>query len=172
MSILRPACYKKFAPLIDDIYERFENGNGQAKQIITDLAAMEAFLKQTIVAALGSKHSNTLNSTTDLFAYGVDSLQATRIRNVISKTVELNGKILGQNVVFEYPSITQLAAYLIGVVHGNTGEKTDSQQEDTMLKMVDKWSRKLITTSTTTEDVVSPSQHVVVSLARYALIVS
>jgi hypothetical protein len=166
MSILRPACYKKFAAQINDIYERFENGSGQAKQNITDIAEMEAFLKQTIVAALGSKHSRTLNNTTDLFAYGVDSLQATRIRNVISKTVELNGKVLGQNVVFEHPSITQLASYLVDVVRGSTGEKTDAQQEETMLSMVDRWSQKLVATAPNPTNDVPPPGHVVVSISQ------
>jgi hypothetical protein len=164
MSILRPACYKKFAAVINDIYDRFENGSGQAKREITEQAEMEAFLQDTIITALGSKRSNDLTTETDLFAYGVDSLQATRIRNVISKTVELNGRVLGQNVVYEHPSIKQLAEYLVGIVKGDSGEKTDAQQHEIMLQMVEKWSAKLVKEDPVAEQVPeAPSRgHVVV----------
>lgn len=129
MSILRPACYKKFAPIIDDIYERFErggNGPGQPKAQVETQDEMEAFLAQTIGDVLGPSTTITsvsgggrgeLEPDTDLFAYGVDSLQATRVRNVINKGLELGEHhvTLGQNIVYEHPSIRQLAAYLLGL---------------------------------------------------------
>ena len=36
LSILRPACYKKFAGIIDEIYDRFERGTGAPKLYIND----------------------------------------------------------------------------------------------------------------------------------------
>lgn len=143
MSILRPACYKKFASLINAIYDRFENGVGVAKRDINDLGDMEKFITDTIQAALGTKALQVLTPSTDLFAFGIDSLQATRIRNVIGKSIELNGVILGQNIVYEYPSIRQLSTYIMAAKSGMSQAKTDEQQQQVMLEMVERWSQHL-----------------------------
>ena len=142
MSILRPACYKLFAPIIDAVYDRFELGSGGPKLDITDKAAMEKFISETVNSTLKEQKS-AITPDTDLFAYGVDSLQATRIRNVLSQRLELGDKNLGQNVVYEHPSVSKLADYLLEVKLGSGGEKTDEQQHEVMLKMLDKWSATL-----------------------------
>ena len=144
MSILRPACYKKFAPIIDAIYDRFERGTGQPKRDISDKAKMEAFLEETIVTALGEKASSGLTSSTDLFSYGVDSLQATRVRNVISKSLELGNISLGQNVVYEHPSISELADYLLAIRVGKMGDTSADKAHATMLAMVEKYAATLV----------------------------
>lgn len=142
MSILRPACYKLFAPIIDQIYERFERGTGQPKRTITSQSELEVFLADTISHALGEGKSDGLTPTTDLFEFGVDSLQATRVRNVISKSLELGTVNLGQNVVYEHPSISALAAYILGMTSGGQQLASDPHQE--MWDMVDKWSARVI----------------------------
>lgn len=171
MSILRPACYKKFAPIIDDIYERFERGGaGQSKIQADTQDEMEAFLTTTISEVLGPTTSMSSSSAgggrgqlepeTDLFAYGVDSLQATRVRNVINKGVELGAHpvSLGQNIVYEHPSIRQLAAYLLGLKKASGDANSHSQQqgegvngqggqpshEKLMLDLVDKFSSQVL----------------------------
>jgi hypothetical protein len=58
---------------------------------------LEDFILKAIVQTLGASKAAYLSKTTDLFAFGVDSLQATRIRNICQKELELNGKTLGQN---------------------------------------------------------------------------
>ena len=143
MSILRPACYKKFAHLIDNVYDRFERGTGQPKRIITEKGAMESFLTETVITALGEKATSALSPTTDLFSYGVDSLQATRIRNIISRSLELSNTSLGQNIVYEHPSISQLAAYLLAMGSGELADPSADEAHSTMLVMVDRWSAKL-----------------------------
>lgn len=171
MSILRPACYKKFATIINDVYDRFENGSGQPKQDIDSQDQMERFLEDTIVKAFGSKHTGKLTRDTDLFAYGVDSLQATRIRNVITKSIELRGVTLGQNVVYEHPSVSQLARFLLDARGGVSGAKSDEQQHLVMLEMVDRWSNKLLQATqamgaAVTPVAASPAGHVIVSQWR------
>lgn len=145
MSILRPACYKKFAPIIDEIYERFERGGSgpeQSKAQVETQDDMEAFLTKTIGDVLGPSTTSSsvsgggrgeLGPETDLFAYGVDSLQATRVRNVINKGLELGEHhiSLGQNIVYEHPSIRQLAAYLLGIkASGGQNAQTQGQGSD------------------------------------------
>lgn len=145
LSILRPACYKKFANIIDAVYDRFERGTGQPKRDITDKTEMEKFLRDTILGALGDKAGPGLASDTDLFAYGVDSLQATRVRNVISKSLELGDVSLGQNIVYEQPSISQLAQYLLDVKEGtNSNDASPAAAHKLMHSLVDKWAAQLV----------------------------
>lgn len=145
MSILRPACYKKFADLIESVYERFERGTGAPKRDITEQREMETFLAETIRGALGDKAASGLESNTDLFAFGVDSLQATRVRNVLQKGLELGDNKLAQNIVYDYPSISQLAAHLLalkagaGTLTGNSLERAHAS----MATMVKKWSAQV-----------------------------
>ena len=105
---------------------------------------MEAFLTETVTNALGGKTTASLTPSTDLFSYGVDSLQATRIRNVISKSLELGNTSLGQNIVYEHPSISQLAEYLLALRSGKLADVSLDQTHRTMLAMVDKWSAKTL----------------------------
>lgn len=142
MSILRPACYKLFAPLINSIYDRFERGTGAPKRNITSIDEMQSFLHTTISTALSAKASSDLTMTTDLFAYGVDSLQATRVRNDIIKSLELGDITLGQNVVYEHPSIERLAKYILDSVGGAAGASETAQEK--MIRMLDKWSSRLV----------------------------
>ncbi|ORY34306.1 putative L-aminoadipate-semialdehyde dehydrogenase [Naematelia encephala] len=158
MSILRPACYKKFAGIIDAIYERFEQGTGQPKRDIQDQGEMEAFLTETVTTALGDKAAKGLTPDTDLFAFGVDSLQATRVRNVISKSLELNTK-LGQNIVYEHPSISQLASYLLALRSGQAGAQDDSAAHRAMWDLVEKWSGRIITPSASTSQGTAVNGH-------------
>lgn len=163
MSILRPACYKKFGSIISDIYERFEQGNGAAKQEITSKPEMEAFLTSTIITALGEKTSADLSPSTDLFAYGVDSLQATRVRNVIQKSLELGDAKLGQNIVYEHPSISQLSDYLLALNSGATVQSAADKAHATMVSLVDKWAAQIdVTAASSASDERSSSGEVVV----------
>lgn len=138
MSILRPACYAKFKDVIDGVFERFERGTGVVKRTITDKGDMEVFLTEAIAATLGD--ASGLTPDTDLFAFGINSLQATRIRNDVQKKLELGGATLGQNIVYEYPSISALADHVLAV---GSGEATTTDSSRLMLEMVDKWSAKV-----------------------------
>jgi NAD(P)-dependent dehydrogenase (short-subunit alcohol dehydrogenase family) len=145
MSILRPACYKLFSSLISSIYDRFEIGSGAPKQNLTVQSDVEDFLMKTIVRALGEGSSAGLKIDTDLFAFGVDSLTATRVRNEIVKGLELGDVKLGQNVVYEQPSITLLAQYLLKL--SSTIREQDDQGNEAvyrdMLQLVETFSSQL-----------------------------
>ena len=104
LSILRPSCYAQFASIINDIYDRFDSASSGKERIdfCGDQSKLEAYLLMTIERTLGPvAKKEGLNIDRDLFEFGTDSLQATRIRNSIMKEVQLNGVTLGQNVVYE-----------------------------------------------------------------------
>ena len=145
LSILRPACYKKFADLIDEVYRRYETGSGVVKRRITLDAEMETFITKAILEVWG-KDAEDLEPTTDLFAFGIDSLQATRVRNSIVKSLDLgledNSKALGQNIVYEHPSVRLLARHVLSLSGGAEREENGGAKQ--MVDLVDSFSREVV----------------------------
>ncbi|KAK7690571.1 hypothetical protein QCA50_005669 [Cerrena zonata] len=142
MSILRPACYAKFKDIIERIYQRFEHDGEDVEKLCLSKPELVEYIFKVITKTLGPVKSADLTQTVDLFAFGVDSLQGTRIRNQIQKELELGGRILGQNVVYEHPSIEKLSDYILSLQSGNI-EASSSQHEAKMLSLLDKWTAKL-----------------------------
>lgn len=157
MSILRPACYAKFKDLIDSIYQRFEQGATITKVTLT-LPELEDFLLSAIVKVMGPK-STGLTKDVDLFSFGVDSLQATRVRNTLQQSLELNGQTLGQNVVYEHPSVRKLAGFINELRSGNSSHIRSSS--DIMLSLLDKYSARFASHSPSGA-LVTDERHVVV----------
>ncbi|KAK7031412.1 L-aminoadipate-semialdehyde dehydrogenase [Favolaschia claudopus] len=162
MSILRPACYAKFKDIIDGVYARFEQEGDEKSKLQLPKAELKDFIFNTIVKALGPVKSANLDHVVDLFAFGVDSLQGTRIRNVFQKELFLAGNTLGQNVVYEYPSVEKLAEHILSLQTGT--DSTDSRHEAQMLAMVDKWSNQLIQSKPAPNASKRPENHRVVVL--------
>ena len=120
MTILRPACYAKFKDLIgkpfafdiiainpdtyllheDSVYDRFERGV-EVHKITLPLNELEDLIFNIIAKTVGPAKATKLNKIADLFAFGVDSLQATRIRNTLQQSLDLDGKALGQNGAYK-----------------------------------------------------------------------
>jgi len=130
-----------FIFVIDAVYERFENGSGVEKLDLPK-PELQEFILSAVTQTLGVSKAAKLGATTDLFAFGVDSLQATRIRNICQQELVLDGHTLGQNVVYENPSIEKLAEYILALRSGGKVGKTDEEQQATMLDMVEKWGSK------------------------------
>lgn len=151
MSILRPACYSKFAKHIDYVYEKFEKGGSnkaKTKVTYTSQKEIEQFLlgKAGRFFAGGSRQY-ALTEDSDLHEMGVTSLQGAQLRNEILKEYDLEGATLGTNVVYELPTIKQLAAHVVALATGQTRaldeEETPEAAESAhkmMLAMVEYWS--------------------------------
>ncbi|KIY63134.1 L-aminoadipate-semialdehyde dehydrogenase [Cylindrobasidium torrendii FP15055 ss-10] len=137
MSIVRPACYAKFADIIDSVYKRMERDEnvGEKKKLFG--VELEDYLFKTVSSVLDTHHAAGLNLTVDLFAFGVDSLHASRIHNHIQQEIDLGEHKVGSTVVYDHPSIKKLAAYLEQLQSGGT-VKTGTDHEK-MLSYVEKW---------------------------------
>lgn len=144
MSILRPACYRKFAPIIDEVYRRFEGGSGAVeKRRIDGENEAETYLLELLGRTLGSR-AEGITRETDLFAFGVDSLQATRVRNTAQKELDLGGATLGQNVVYEYPSVSKLAEHILAVASHSVHANGTRSAYDEMEAMASKWAARVV----------------------------
>ncbi|KAG1775414.1 L-aminoadipate-semialdehyde dehydrogenase [Suillus placidus] len=145
-SILRPRVYKEFEGIINEVYERLEGDiDGDGKRRLTDEAEARTAIRD-IIGKTVDRPIDSLEDDTDLFDFGLDSLQSSRIRNTIQREIYLGGKKLSPNAVFEHPSITQyvhplMIARLLGAIpSGNEGALAQRNPHEIMLELVKKYS--------------------------------
>jgi acyl-coenzyme A synthetase/AMP-(fatty) acid ligase len=105
-SVIRAQVYRAFAQQIEELYTRMETQRGSLR---LSLPAIEQFLKRVFEDIIGSE---ILSVETDFFSVGVDSLRAIQMRRVIQKTLDLGGRELSSNVVYEHQNPKKLAQYL------------------------------------------------------------
>ncbi|WZH45841.1 Gluconate kinase [Fusarium acuminatum] len=136
-SVIRQACYKVFKQIIDDAYDSQDVQEGKLQAL--ELPELKEFIQGLLVQTLSLAEAPA--DDVDFFALGLDSLQAIQMRSEILKTVELGGNKLGQNVVFEHPSIQQLSQFLLGLrlQTGQAVSKTTTIQDE-MAQILDKYA--------------------------------
>jgi acyl-coenzyme A synthetase/AMP-(fatty) acid ligase len=115
-SIIRAQVYRTFAQQIEELYTRMETQKGSLK---LSVPAIEQFLKQIFEDIIGSEIPST---ETDFFSVGVDSLRAIQMRRVIQKTLDLGGRELSPNVVYEHQNPKKLAQYLHSLFNGDSND--------------------------------------------------
>lgn len=133
-SIIRQAFYKQFAPEIESAYDLVATAQGDLK--VFEMPELESFIRATVTKSL--PQAENIDRTADFFSLGLDSLQSILIRTDILKTVDIGGNKLGQNVVFEHPSIAALSAHLYGLRTGTVEDQTSVEQ--TMQDLLAKYS--------------------------------
>lgn len=133
-SIIRQAFYKQFAPEIEGAYDLAAKAQGVVKAF--KIPELEAFIRSVVIKSL--PQAEHIDRIADFFSLGLDSLQSILIRTDILKAVDIGNNKLGQNVVFEYPSIASLSAHLHSLRTG-IAEKHSSVKE-TMQDLLVKYS--------------------------------
>jgi aryl carrier-like protein len=84
-SILRPRVYKEFKDIIDEVYKRLEGDiTRDGKRRLTDETEARMAIRDVISKTV-DRPIDSLNDDTDLFDFGLDSLQSSRIRNTIQR---------------------------------------------------------------------------------------
>ncbi|KAG8213592.1 L-aminoadipate-semialdehyde dehydrogenase [Butyriboletus roseoflavus] len=145
-STLRPKVYKEFEKMIEEVYRHIEGevgsegktrveGEGEAREILREV------IERTI-----ERPMDGLEDDTDLFDFGLDSLQSTRIRNAVQREIDLGGKKLSVNAVFEHPSVTKLAKLIVLLSSGKDTDALQTSPQELMLELVDKYSHFIHTT--------------------------
>jgi hypothetical protein len=136
-TMIRAACYKKFADLIDSLYVRFDQHDEEtdSERLTLDLPALEPYLLGVFNDKLGAKN---VEPGTDFFEAGIDSLQAITARGHMMRQLDLGSNVLGQNVVFDFPNIQSLARHLFSLQTGTTTEQRDDLE--IMAELIEKYS--------------------------------
>ncbi|TKA82448.1 hypothetical protein B0A49_00047 [Cryomyces minteri] len=113
-TVIRQAFYKQFAKQIDESYEEITS----SEALSLSEAELRAYIRASLIPLLELKDPSALTDDTDFFSMGMDSLQTTRLRATLVRNIHVNGNKLGQNIVFEYPSINDLAKALFDLITG------------------------------------------------------
>uniref|UniRef100_A0A8H7K449 gluconokinase n=1 Tax=Bionectria ochroleuca TaxID=29856 RepID=A0A8H7K449_BIOOC len=134
-SIIRQAFYKTFKDQIEEAYDEQEASNGDREKL--DQPGMRRFVHELITKTLSLKSS--IEDDADFFYLGLDSVQSIQMRSHILQNVDLGqGTKLGQNVVFENPSIAKLSDYLYSLSTGQDGDKGASIEAE-MQGLIEKY---------------------------------
>ncbi|RPB15662.1 putative NRPS-like enzyme [Morchella conica CCBAS932] len=135
-TAIRAAYYAKYANEIDALYDAFENHAAQDGLELSEEETKQ-FIKKELVKILTLDDASKLQDDTDFFSLGLDSLGAMQIQGKIVRELKTGGKI-GQNVVFEQPTLKKLAGYLHRLRTGES-EQVDSQSE-LLQQLIEKYS--------------------------------
>ncbi|KAL5050776.1 hypothetical protein BDW71DRAFT_203499 [Aspergillus fruticulosus] len=135
-TVIRSAFYRDFAVQISQVYDQ-EDSNGnqvlEGDELIT-------FLRNSLLDVTSSIEPSALQTSTDVFSLGVDSIQSLRLRSAILKTLNLGGQKLAQNFVFENPSIQAMADELTRLRLGRISPQQQTPVEDRMACLIEKYS--------------------------------
>jgi hypothetical protein len=136
-TIIRAASYRAFGELIESIYVKFETHDaardGARRNL--DRPGLETYLLDLFSSTIGV---SGLTPDTDFFERGTDSLQAVAARARIMREIDIGDAVLGNNVVFEHPSVRKLAAYLYSLVSGE--ELVQDDETTLMAQLIEKYS--------------------------------
>ncbi|KAL4781790.1 hypothetical protein BJX76DRAFT_369564 [Aspergillus varians] len=135
-TMIRNRSYSEFSDIIEAAYQRLEKGSSSSAQNLSlNLAELEKYLLNLFRVELGYTE---LDSNTDFFEVGVDSLLAIKARGIIKKDVDIGLGELGHNVVFDFANIKKLAAHLYAL---RTGDQQDEEDELVIMsQLIDKYS--------------------------------
>lgn len=137
-SIKRSQIYRVFAKDMEAMYEKLQStGKGNLQ---LDIPAMEEWIMKIFRETLSVHVSN---SQDDLFAAGLNSLQAIQMRGLILKNLNLgsNSRQLGSNVIFDNANVARLAKHLYALRMDEVMPEDDEGEIEEMETMIKKYSR-------------------------------
>lgn len=139
-TLKRAAFIQQFAGDIDAFYARMARGGVEQHQQPRDRseAGMRDLVRRTVRETLQLQDASELTDDADFFLLGMDSLQATQVRNVLAKELGVGADELPQNVAFDNPSVTRMAQFLVQM---KQGAATSSSQEEVAMGLVKKYSQ-------------------------------
>lgn len=111
-SMIRAQVNRQFAPAIDELYQSAETGTGGL--VVGDEATQEHLL-QLCREGLG----RPVGPGDNLYAQGVDSLQAIDLRRMVLRDFRFPGdRTLPPNIVYEMENVSQLAKRICEIQQG------------------------------------------------------
>ncbi|GAC98281.1 NRPS-like enzyme [Pseudozyma hubeiensis SY62] len=136
-SLIRPKVVQAFQREIDQVYEAYEAGSNSMDDVVKiKLLDMATSIEVTaqVISEVSQRSVSALTSNlkdTDFVDLGIDSLKSTRVRNMLQKRLELPSD-LPSNLVFEHPSVVQLAGFLFKHSSGTANGRSngDSQRSE------------------------------------------
>ncbi|KAF2216693.1 hypothetical protein CERZMDRAFT_32350 [Cercospora zeae-maydis SCOH1-5] len=137
-TILRKLAEERYASEITQAYDKETSGTVE----IAD-ADVESFVWNAVSSIVSSPNDQSkLESDTDLFAYGVDSVACVQIRHAISSLLPQGSKSLPLTIVQETGSINQLSKALVDLRNDRESEPPSTgEQARLMYSLVEQYSQ-------------------------------
>ncbi|EJU02829.1 L-aminoadipate-semialdehyde dehydrogenase [Dacryopinax primogenitus] len=147
-SFLRPKVYAQFRHIIDQVYRELEGDEdkGVARQKLSGEEHAKHLVGKVVSQIFSPLESySKIEENMDIVSLGLDSLQATRIRNALQREIDLGGQRLHTNFVFEHPSVGAMARSLWHISSGRTSTAVKADPTEFVLQLVEKYSTLLTT---------------------------
>lgn len=145
-TLQRGRAYQHYADLIDSVYSDFEEGRSLRLEHANGSGAKDGLKGEELIAWLRGKvesiNGASLSPDIDLFVAGVDSIQSARIRAAIHQSIELGGRLLERNVVYEYPTMRLLAKHVEEARTGSDGSRTKDEKQQREIKLMQELMEK------------------------------
>jgi hypothetical protein len=126
-NVIRAAFIRQFSPDIEAFYKYAEESEaGSGKALSRD--GIQKLVRKELARELHLIDEGVLHENTDFFSLGLDSLGAIYIRRTLAREVNTGGTVLGNNIVFEYPTVQALVDY-IGALSSGDEVRKESPQE-------------------------------------------
>lgn len=93
-----------------------------------------------VVSSVVSAEDVGLGPDTDFFGLGMDSLQASYVRSRLLRRVNVGGRPLPTNVVFENPTVGQLTDYLLALRNGQDSKDAKNSEKAIVHGLVQKYT--------------------------------
>jgi len=111
-TLQRGLALDRLADIIDDTYARFERGESRSRSTAQVEVLHGEELRKLVHHTVRDVLGRDIDGSTDFFAAGVDSIKAMRIRATLMNRVDLGGRTLSSNVLYERGNIDSLCAFL------------------------------------------------------------
>lgn len=140
-TMIRKACYKHFADLIDNMYapdngaDNEDTAQNSGSKLALSVSGIEEFLLNAMKNDLGLSH---VAADTDFFGAGMDSLQAIKAHGIVKRYLDIGNGTLNTNAFFDFGNVKGLAAHLYSL---RIGEVVKAESEvDVMAELIEKYS--------------------------------
>lgn len=133
-TVIRAAFYRDFGKQIEIAYV-----DDAAGSLLLSRDELTNFLYDDFCRRIQIENKSRIGYDTDLFAMGVDSLQAIQVRSMILKNIRVDASKIGRNFVFDFPTINQMADEILRIQTGGAQQQKVSVEER-MAAMIDRYS--------------------------------
>lgn len=132
-NVIRAQLYAQFENEIKALYAKVKGSEKGGLKL--DVQALEDYLMRSFRDTIGVPLQSL---ETDFFTAGVDSLKAIQMRRILEKSLDLDGKTMSPNVVYEKANAKELARHLFAL---RKGEELQHGDESLLMRqLIDKYS--------------------------------
>lgn len=146
-SLARKEIYDSFTMKIEAVYSQTESANIEPLPDLQDTQELEKYLREAISHILGlTPETSPISIDEDIFELGMNSLQATRLYNVLKSALqktnvaEGDGYTFNKGFVYSHPTISCQSRALASLASDKGGmtNGTEQSRTKTMKKAVEK----------------------------------